>query len=200
MVHNNGDAAQVSAKPMSAYFENTLFNADAPKWNLQSWIPDIVVVALGTNDFSGAVKPTEAQYSGAYKAFLAKLRGWYPQAQLICLTYAVDAYQQKYVDSIVSQTATAGDKRIRHVHMPALNGSTDLGCDGHPNVKGQQKYADVLIPVVREILGNTSLSRPSPERRSPGTAKTGKGETWRIPFGKKDGRERTDASGRTMRF
>ncbi|MEO7426873.1 MAG: GDSL-type esterase/lipase family protein, partial [Fibrobacteria bacterium] len=75
MVHNYGDPVVLSDKPFPGYYENTLFGSGAPLWDHSKWQPDIVTVALGTNDFSTSVKPSESQYSGAYKEFLKKIRG-----------------------------------------------------------------------------------------------------------------------------
>ena len=202
MVHNNSDPSQISARPMPSYFENTLFGADAPKWDMAKWIPEVIVIALGTNDFSTAVKPTQAQYATAYKDFLKKIRAWYPSAQILCLTYAVDNYQKAYVDTIVAEAAAAGDAKIHRTHMPTLNAATDLGCDYHPNVSGQQKYADALIPILRPYLSATSTRAPGGKasglKRKAAPAAPAPGETWRVPYRIPDGTEWVDAGGKAL--
>jgi hypothetical protein len=180
MVHNYGDPVPMSAQPMPSFFEQTLFGRTQPKWDMSKWIPDVIIVALGTNDFSTAVKPSEQQYTSAYQAFLAKLRGWHPNAQILCMTYSVDNFQKAYVDSVVGRAVKAGDTRIHRVHMPAL-ATSDLGCDYHPNVSGQQKYADALIPVVRQYLGTTGTIKPS-RRSKTGPGGTSAGETGMLPL------------------
>ena len=201
MVHNSGDTSPLSARPMPSYFENTLFGADTPKWDMSKWVPDIVVIALGTNDFSTAVKPSEAQYAGAYKDFLKKIRGWFPKAEIVCLTYPVDNYQQKYVDALVKDVTAAGDAKVHRTHMPALNPATDLGCDYHPNVSGQQKYADALVPILRPYLGIPVL-HPAPDPASGGQAppKAGRMETWKVPYPGGSAADRADARGRWLPY
>lgn len=163
MVHNYGDAVPLSAQPMPYFYDRTLYNREQPKWDESKWVPDLIIVALGTNDFSTAVKPSEQQYTSAYRVLLSKLRLLHPAAPILCLTYAVDAFQKAYVDSVVNRAVKAGDAKIHRIHMPAL-ATSDLGCDYHPNAAGQQKYADALIPVVRQYLGTTGTLKPS--RRS----------------------------------
>ncbi|MEO7777197.1 MAG: hypothetical protein ABIY63_06675, partial [Fibrobacteria bacterium] len=85
----------------------------------------------------------------------------YPAAEIICITFSGDAYQKKYVDTLVSQVVRQGDAKIHRLHMPEL-GDTDLGCDYHPNVSGQLKYADALIPVIRQYLGTVDIRNPEP--------------------------------------
>jgi lysophospholipase L1-like esterase len=197
MVHNYGDAQPLSANPMPPYYERTLFNAASPKWDFSKWVPDVVTVALGTNDFSTAVKPTQTQYSGAYKAFLAKLRAWHPDAHLVCVTYAVDAFQEKFVDALVKETA-ASDAKVHHVKLPGLT-SAEMGCDGHPNVAGQKKYADILIPELRKYLPTTGLARPVAPRTGSFRIPKGGWETWRVPYAAL-GEGRVDARGRLIGF
>ncbi len=211
MAHNYGDTVPMSARPLPSYFEQTLFGSAKPSWDMAKWIPDLIVVALGTNDFSTTVKPSEAQYTGAYADFLGKIRGWYPNAQILCMTYAVDSYQKKYVDSVVNRAIAKGDQKIHRVHMPTL-ASTDLGCDFHPNVSGQQKYSDALLPYVKQYLGIATGIAPGLDgghgrngrkrlrKAGPGTA--GATETWRIPLrtAGTDGAFEawTDATGRNL--
>lgn len=183
MVHNYGDPVAMSAQPMPPLYDQTLFSRAQPKWDMTKWVPDVIVVALGTNDFSTAVRPTEPQYTSAYQAFLAKLRGWHPNAQILCVTYSVDNYQKPYVDSVVNRAVKAGDTRIRRMHMPALV-TSEMGCDYHPNVSGHQKYADALIPVMRQLLGaNTGIAPPRIRRmRSAPLQRSGSAGTVLIPL------------------
>jgi lysophospholipase L1-like esterase len=181
MVHNYGDANPISAQPMPAFFDRVLFNEESPKWDFSKWIPDLIVVALGTNDFSTTVKPTQAQYSGAYKELLKRLRALHPNAEILCMTYSVDNLQKKYVDTLVAQVAAQGDAKIHRVHMPSLPMS-DLACDYHPNVAGQQKYSDALLPHVKQYLGITSGIKPLPHRSATGPGYPGAGDTWMVPY------------------
>lgn len=180
MVHNYGDTSPLSADPYPPYYERTLFGAAAPKWDFAAWQPDVVCVALGTNDFSTAVKPSQEQYSTAYKAFVKKLRAWHPNAHIMLISYAVDSYQEKYVAAIAADMAAQGEKNLEHVNFPGVAAS-DAGCDYHPNVAAHRKFADVLAPrlkawfassAVRPVAPNIGLRDPQP----------GPGETWLIPW------------------
>jgi lysophospholipase L1-like esterase len=168
MVHNYGDTNPISAEPLPAVFDRALFGSAMPKWNFPNWIPDLVVIALGTNDFSTAVKPSQIQYTSAYQAFIAKVRGYFPGVQIICMTYAVDAFQGKYVEAMVKDLITQGDLKIHTVAMPTLL-QTDLGCDYHPNLSGQKKYSDVLLPVVKQYLDLVSTIKLHGVNESPNT-------------------------------
>ncbi len=156
MVHNYGDGVALSQEPMPFYFDRTLAGSAQPAWSFPSWIPDVVVVALGTNDFSTSVKPSREQYVSAYKAFLQRLRGHFPSAPIVCVTFASDSFQGPYVDALVKEVNAAGDAKVQWVGMPNFSGS-ELGCDWHPNVAAHKKFADVLVPVLRTHLPTTGL-------------------------------------------
>lgn len=159
MVHNYGDTNPLSAVNLPLVFDRTLFNNAAPKWDFSSWIPDVVVIALGTNDFSTTVKPSQTQYTSAYQDFIKRIHGYFPQAQLICMAYAVDSYQGKYVDTMVAGLIAQGDTKVHAFTLPPLVQS-DFGCDYHPNVAGQKKYAEALLPIIQKYLGTGTRLQP----------------------------------------
>jgi lysophospholipase L1-like esterase len=175
MVHNYGDAAPLSQEPMPFFFDRTLAGSAQPDWNFPSWIPHAVVVALGTNDFSTAVKPSREQYASAYKAFLQRLRGHFPSAVIVCVTFASDNLQGPYVDALVKEVNAAGDDKVHRVGMPGLT-NAELGCDWHPNVAGHKKFSDILVPALRPHLSATGLAPRLGGERT-GARKARQGET-----------------------
>lgn len=161
MVHNYGDSKPQSDMPFPPYFDRTLYGNAQLKFAYATWVPHVIVIALGNNDFSTSIKPTQAQYTTAYKAFHATVRAAYPEAHILCVAFAGgDNMQTTYIPAIVNQLTTAGDTRISYFAMPPLaNNAT--GCDYHPGVVGQQKYAEALIPEVRKWLQpSTRLAPP----------------------------------------
>lgn len=59
------------------YFENAPSGASLT-WNFASWQPDVVVIALGTNDNPNPA--IQADFQNAYTGFLTSLRTFYPNA------------------------------------------------------------------------------------------------------------------------
>lgn len=197
MVHNYGDTSPLSAAPFPPFYDRTLFNSETPKWDFTAWVPDLIVIALGTNDFSTAVKPSQAQYASAYKEFIRKLRGHHPQTRILCVTFSADDFQGRYVDTLVRELTAQGDGRIHWKHMPPLV-TGELGCDWHPNAAGHRKFADQLIPVVRQFLGTSGLPRPGkPAGGVPGGSGPGVGSRM-IPFPDLERGVWVDSRGRTL--
>ncbi|MDT7785286.1 MAG: hypothetical protein QOF58_3705 [Pseudonocardiales bacterium] len=123
------------------YYDRALLNVEGDVWQRPaSWRPQLIVVGLGTNDFSTALKSGEqwpdqqslvTAYKSAYHGFLDKLRARYGAGSTIVVsvpegsgTFA-DAVRQ-----IAQERNNRGDSRIRYWNYadPALD---RLGCDWH---------------------------------------------------------------------
>ena len=130
-----------------------------PPWDHSRYVPDAVVVSLGTNDFNLAIGPfpEKDEYVSAYVAFLRTIRARYPAALVLVTEGAIvndgeDGRRQKttlagYVAEAARQVA---DPRIRAV--PARHYPGDA-CDAHPTAEQQAAMARDLEPVLREALG-----------------------------------------------
>jgi lysophospholipase L1-like esterase len=66
--------------PMPKRWGRTLPMEDGSTWAFTSWIPDAVVINLGTNDGNKPIE--EAAWAAAYHAFIATIRLHYPKAHI----------------------------------------------------------------------------------------------------------------------
>lgn len=130
-------------------------------WDFAGYRPDLVVVALGTNDFSegDGEEPRESldgeAFVGDYARFLASVRERYPDAPFLLVDSPVFEGEQKerlagYLREVAERRAAEGDSRVSTF---TYAGRYVDGCDGHPGMDGQARMADELEPVVRELLG-----------------------------------------------
>ena len=121
--------------------------------------PDIVVVNLGTNDFSARKKSpfTDADYQAAIERFHTVLRARYPAAQIFWITGMMvpdaDAPTLAAVEKI-----RALDPKTYFVKLPQNNG----GGNGHPDLDGHQKAAAVLTAKILEVMPNPPVPAPAP--------------------------------------
>jgi lysophospholipase L1-like esterase len=128
---------------------------DDPKgrvaWDTKSYVPDGIVVSLGTNDFSlEATKPLdEAVWVGEYVALLKRLRGEYPQAVILGTEGAIvtNPLLRKYIQEAVAQVH---DPKIFWAESKHYPGN---GCDGHPSREQHVHMAEDFEGVLREKLG-----------------------------------------------
>ena len=133
------------------------FRNPSATWDFSRFQPDIVVVNLGTNDFSARKKSafTDDDYQTAVARFHAVLRAKYPAAQILWVTGMMmpdaDVPTLAAVEKI-----RASDAKTYFAKLPQNNG----GGNGHPDLDGHQKAATVLTAKIRELIPN--LPAPSP--------------------------------------
>lgn len=130
-----------------------------PPWNHTRYVPDAVVVNLGTNDFNlsiGAL-PEQGAFVSAYVRLLRRIRALHPGA-LILLTEGTivndgDAQRLprttlgRYIAAVVAQ---AGDDRVIHAPVSVEPG---LCGDAHPPRDQSTILASEIEVVLRQRLG-----------------------------------------------
>ncbi len=105
------------------------------------WKPQVVVVGLGTNDFSTPLNVGEpwatrvelhTAYESTFIAFLNRLRERNPRALFVI--WATDGEHgevQSEAGKVVARLKENGDERVEFVPVSGLKMS---GCDGHPSI------------------------------------------------------------------
>lgn len=110
----------------------------------KNWRPRLIVVNLGTNDFSTPIhagerwasqSALEKDYVATYVEFISSLRTRQPQAAIILM--GSELFYPK-VEQVASRLKRTGIRRIVTLRF----GGLDLGgCDYHPSQKDHQKLA-----------------------------------------------------------
>ena len=154
VVCNYGDDATSCTDPFPVYYDRVLPDRADSQWDF-SWQPHVVVVNLGTNDFSTAMDPTAEQFSAAYRTFLQHIRGKYPASLILCtvaplLGGADLTTARAAIDAAVAATA---DTRIKSFTMDETDPADGFGCDYHPSVKTHEKMAAALTAKLKQELG-----------------------------------------------
>lgn len=133
----------------------------ASAWEPAQFTPDAVIVNLGANDFStpGVDRPT---FVANYERFLARLRGYYPQAVLVAalgptLTDSWPPGAQAWtnaradVNTAVTARVRAGDRNVHVLFFEPQ--SAPFGEDWHPTVSTHERLARELAPKLKTWLG-----------------------------------------------
>jgi lysophospholipase L1-like esterase len=144
-----------------AFFEDTLpDDAAAPAWDFARYVPDAVVVNLGTNDFSPP-GPDHDAYKAAYSSFLKQIRGHYPGALLLAVAGPMlsDSFppgvlawttNQSDIAAVVSELGAQGDS---NVHFLALTPQTaPYGEDYHPTLATHQQMGQAVASELQRLL------------------------------------------------
>ncbi|XXX73449.1 SGNH/GDSL hydrolase family protein [Sorangium sp. So ce134] len=156
------------APTMPQIYGRTIADEEQPAWDFSSWVPQVVVINLGTNDFSINV-PGDAQFrapfTNAYADLVETVRENYPEAFIFCTIGPMlsDSYPEgaealtrarDYIGQVVEDRTAGGDDRVRLLEFPPHSKETDgLGCDYHPSAKKNRDMAEQLAEAISEELG-----------------------------------------------
>lgn len=115
---------------------------------------DLVLVHLGTNDFSGSEEPYG--FETAYAALLETLRARYPSAPIYALIGPMLGpdrldLAKAGIENALTRRQKAGDRAVGFLAFPAPPSS--YGCDWHPSVAANRRMADLLAARLESDLG-----------------------------------------------
>ena len=143
-----------AADTLPQAYPYALFNHRTPA-SQPGWRPQLIVVALGTNDFSTALHDGEAwrtreqlhaDFEQTYVRFLKDLRARNPHAFL--LLWATDKAQgeiEAEVAKVVDQLRASGEARVGYV---PINGLSFSACNSHPSLPDERVIADRLAAAI----------------------------------------------------
>lgn len=150
----------------------------SPPWNPKDFVPDLVMIALGTNDFSPgddiAKHPRIAvdDYVATYIDFVDKLRSdaYYPDAKFLLLGSPMlgdkypepsDTFRTNLETAIAAVEEHYVAQGVDAVRSLKIGLQINLGCSSHPSghehaqIAGTAEWKDreQIIPVVSELMG-----------------------------------------------
>jgi lysophospholipase L1-like esterase len=105
------------------FFQRTLPDDPASHWDHASYVPDVIVVSLGQNDFSKDL-PDETTYTKAYDSFVGEIRAAYPRAALLLAEVSLQGdtpgtpdrakrdQLRRTLEAVAARRRAGGDQRI----------------------------------------------------------------------------------------
>ncbi len=127
----------------------------AAEYHDAAWQPQIIVIGLGTNDFSTPLNAGEhwatrdalhADYEATYVKFVQTLRARNPNAFFILMaTDQVNGEIQAEVQKVIASLRAQGESRIAFVPMNSLSFG---GCDYHPNTADDTAVSQSLVTFI----------------------------------------------------
>lgn len=156
---NYGDTARVSKTSMKDKMMQTFDMYQQPLWNFKDYTPSLVVINLGSNDFSTKPHPLKEEFFMAYSQIVRQLREKYGQVPILCVAPPLRGMAFEYIKEFCE---SANDKNLHFTAYLAgvYNRESDLGSVGHPNYSGQRKIAMNLIPYISTITGWPLTDKP----------------------------------------
>jgi lysophospholipase L1-like esterase len=170
MVRNYGEAGKRSLKPFSAHYDQALCEvSDGKKWDYSTWKPELVVICLGTNDYSTTPNPDDSMYIGDYHKFIARVLDNYPDASILCVSTGKGTFENNVKKVVAEENSSLNHPKVFFAAYPEPMENT--GCDWHPSVKDNVNVAAVIIDTVMKKLGwdtaATTSSMTQREMRPP---------------------------------
>lgn len=152
-VRNYGDTVRVSAVTMREKMLQTFDEGSKELWNFKAYKPDIVIINLGTNDFSVEPKPFKNEFVASYTQILKQLRQHYGQVPILCVySCTIPAPVYDYFEAVLTEMNDK-DIHLLKITEDLFNAETDYGAVWHPNYSGQRKMAMEIIPMVSTLTG-----------------------------------------------
>ncbi len=142
---------------MPSLYQNILPYDKTKIWDYTKWVPQVVVINLGTNDIS-TVALDGTLFTSQYSKLVDKVRSQYPNAHIYCAVGPMLSGEQltnmkKYVGNAVTNKNSAGDKNVKFIEFPQQDQANGLGEDWHPSIKTHQLMADQLAKQIKADLG-----------------------------------------------
>jgi len=135
-------------------------------WNMANYIPDVVVIHLGTNDFapeqtSSPSMVDSTTFVNTYISFVSTLRGYYPSAKIICVVpnSETDYYPAgfktltrltSYLHAVTNHFSGTDNNVFYFALTPQ---SPPYGEDWHPCAATQQSMATQIESFIKTNAG-----------------------------------------------
>ncbi len=158
---------QYDARPMPEVYDSLFFEqTDSPAWDPNFFVPDALVIALGSNDFSpgDSDRPIMQvdEFVNAYVEFIAKLRKDFPEAHVFCVSspilgdhwptgeYKSATDQKTAITKVVDQLNQSGDDKVHKFFSTSIVG---MSCGSHPDANQHQLMAEQLGRIIAGVMG-----------------------------------------------
>lgn len=125
-------------------------NNPAFKWDHNQYQPDLIVSAIGTNDFSTGI-PERETYVTAYVKLINKLLANHPQAHIAITEGAILNGEKKaaLIDYIREAISRVNDSRVHQVTSNYYPGDAQ---DAHPTREQHAAMAKDLAPQLKALM------------------------------------------------
>lgn len=126
------------------------------RWDSMLYVPDLIVLHLGTNDDSYVRKIPERQayFGEKYYAFLEQIHEQNPQAAILC---TLGVMGQNLCEEEARQAARFAKEhpegKIAYLVLPEQEAADGIGADSHPSKRTHQKTASILTQKIKQFMG-----------------------------------------------
>lgn len=126
------------------------------KWDFAKFVPEAIVINLGTNDasYTKTDATKQREYIDGYVAFLKNVRELNPNAEIFC---ALGVMGQDLCDAMKTAceeyTAETGDTKVHSVKLSVQDQKLGLAADWHPTEANHERAALELAEQIKLVMG-----------------------------------------------
>jgi len=138
-------------------FDRTLCYTSLPKWDYEQWIPNLVVICLGLNDYSGfggysgpIAKDKTDLFKSRYHDFIETIRDVYPGTKILIVAANSVEWIQTAASEVVVEENNLGKNDAFYTYFPKYEDSSYV-FGGHPTVATHHLIAERLIAKIDSI-------------------------------------------------
>lgn len=134
------------------YYQLAIADQQQPvKWDQRQYHPDLIISAIGTNDFNVGI-PDRELYVGTYVRLVRTLLADHPQAKIVLTEGAMLKNERKaaLVEYLAETVRRVGDPRVQAVPSTTYPGDPQ---DAHPTREQHAAMARDLAPQMRKVMG-----------------------------------------------
>jgi len=124
-------------------------------WDFTQFVPDLIVVNLGTNDDSYTQHNPDRQteFSAQYTEFLKTVRRRNPHAVILCALGIMGDRLYPFVEQAVSRYIEAtGDLKATTLKFDVQRAEDGYAADYHPSRKTHRQAAEQLVRHIQKLL------------------------------------------------
>lgn len=124
-------------------------------WNFSNFVPDVIVINLGTNDQSFCLddKEKHQEFEDSYLKFLKKVRRNNPNAVIFCMLGIMGATLfPSIVNACKRFTDETGDINIYTLELDQQDGSLGYSSKWHPSEDTHRCQAEKISEYIRKTL------------------------------------------------
>jgi len=155
---------KITAQLIPTYYEKLGFSygeyqgrkAEDTAWDFAAYVPELIVINLGTNDDSYTLDHADRQeeYRAAYVEFLKVVRRNNPDARILCtLGIMGDRLYPMVAQAVRDYTAQTGDTNISSMKFDVQLLADGYVADYHPTAVTHEKAAQRLTEEIRRLMG-----------------------------------------------
>ncbi|MDF2905558.1 MAG: lipolytic protein family [Herbinix sp.] len=132
----------------------TLENVIPEQWDNNRFVPDCIVINLGTNDNSYTKGKPErvAVFETKYYDFIKEVRRSNPSSMILCTLGAMGQELYEAIHRQVERLVEEGDSKLHAMPFDVQSVEDGIGADWHPSKTTHDKMAVMLEARIRELL------------------------------------------------